>query len=68
MIYHVRLIGGPNDGEESICFRPYFRLYMNKCVYENDPYNEDFEEWVDDDTRRIKLFYNPNAEKKEKCQ
>jgi hypothetical protein len=57
IIYHVHLFGGPNDGEISNCFRPYFYLCINDNVYETDS-ESDYIQWESDGSRRIDLFYN----------
>lgn len=60
VFYNYYLIGGPNDGEVSNGFRPYFRLTIEGAIYEvlnPDAPQDEYVEWVDDGTRKIKLYY-----------
>ncbi len=58
LVYNCHLFGGPNDGEVSTCFRPYFQLGLPTGTYRtqsDDP--EVYVQWEDDGTRRIDLYY-----------
>jgi hypothetical protein len=62
IFYQYHLFGGPNDGEVSNGFRPYFQLVIQGHVYEVPHPPETEEQWVDDGTRRIDLFYKEEHE------
>lgn len=57
MLYEIHYVGGPDDGNMVSAFRPYYALHESKTghTYCTDSTIES--EWVDDETRKITLFY-----------
>lgn len=62
ILYIVTLHGGPEDGAEPYCFRPYHMLkYAGHTYVARGPYeHQEHCQWVDDETRRIDLYYEPD--------
>jgi len=53
-VYKIHLINGPHDGQIIYAFRRYFQLTFCEYTYEA---LDDVEQWVDDKTREISLYY-----------
>lgn len=59
-LYRITLHGGPQDttsGQDLFCYRPYHQLTIEGSVYVHKGEISDLQEWVDDDTRHIDLYY-----------
>ena len=64
ILYQCHLVGGPDDGTVTNCFRPYFWLKMPGGLYEAKKHDtqDDYVQWVDDGTRRIDLYFQPTIQ------
>ena len=67
-IYELHYSGGPDDGRMTLAFRPYFRMkHPDNAVYQAEmDGDQPLMEWVDDETRAIRLYfegYSPDVPK-----
>lgn len=64
MVYLLHMHGGPEDGMIVHALRPYFQMVEPESdkIYriKGDPdHPDDYVQWVDDNTRRIDLHWQP---------
>lgn len=64
VMYRITLHGGPQDTtteEDLFCYRPYHELTIDGDTYVHQGALSDLQDWVDDNTRHIDLYYRGEA-------